>query len=152
MLVVFITYGEPFDSRPVDGWADAKCFPDWAMNAEKRPFYNDYTEFTPNVYSDSNRHSVSNFYYQMSAGQFELIADLYRKPVVVNVDPHDTWGEIHRKAINQISGEIGYHVTNQASRGDVILEEGSRVIMDADNEVHLEPGVEVKLGATLEVR
>ena len=58
----------------------------------------------------------------------------------------------NRKAINQISGEIGYHVTNQASRGDVILEEGSRVIMDADNEVHLEPGVEVKLGATLEVR
>ena len=46
----------------------------------------------------------------------------------------------------------GHHITQQIAPGDVILEEGSHVILDADDEVRLEPGVEVQLGATLEVR
>lgn len=46
----------------------------------------------------------------------------------------------------------GHQVTTQKPQGDVILEDGAHVIMDAENDVKLEPGVTVKLGAVLEVR
>ena len=48
--------------------------------------------------------------------------------------------------------QAGHHVTNQVSLGNVILEDGSHVIMDAEGDVRLEPGVEVNQGAILEVR
>ena len=48
--------------------------------------------------------------------------------------------------------QAGHHVTDQVPLGNVILENGSHVIMDAEGAVRLEPGVEVKQGALLEVR
>lgn len=46
----------------------------------------------------------------------------------------------------------GRDVTTQKPYGDVILENGSHVIMDAENDVLLKSGVSVKQGAILEVR
>lgn len=46
----------------------------------------------------------------------------------------------------------GYYVTTALRPGNVVLESGSHVIMDGVGPVKLEPGVKVKLGATLEVR
>lgn len=48
--------------------------------------------------------------------------------------------------------QAGYDVTIQKPNGNVILESGSHVIIDAEYEVKLEPGVVVELGAELEVR
>ncbi len=46
----------------------------------------------------------------------------------------------------------GEQVTLQKDEGIVVVRPGKHVIMDAEAGVHLKEGVEVKLGATLEVR
>lgn len=46
----------------------------------------------------------------------------------------------------------GRQITTQKPQGDVIIENGAHVIMDAENDVKLEPGVVVNYGAILEVR
>lgn len=106
-LVVFIGYGEPYDSQDIDGWPANSQFPDWATNNTKA-FYTSFSDFSNNIYSDRNRFSVSNFYYQMSNGRFRLIADYYPYRVTVNVDHSDTWGDIHRKALEQIANDVDW--------------------------------------------
>ena len=46
----------------------------------------------------------------------------------------------------------GHDVTIQKPYGDVIIENNAHVIMDADNDVKLDSGFRVKLGAILEIR
>ena len=105
VLIVFIGYGEPYDSQDIAGWPANSQFPDWATN-NARAFYTSFSDFSNNIYSDRNRFSVSNFYYQMSNGSFRLIADYYPHRVTVDVDRGDTWGDIHRKAIEQIANDV----------------------------------------------
>lgn len=107
-LIVFVSYGEPYDSQEVAHWPSNSDFPDWANNASEKPFYSTFLEFPDNnnVYSDTNRMSVSNFYFQMSHGSFKLIADYYPKRVIVNVDKNDQWGDINRKALQQIYDSV----------------------------------------------
>lgn len=108
VLIVFISYGEPYDSQEVDEWPVDSPFPNWATSTEEKAFYTSYSEFSNNIYSDNNRFSVSNFYYQMSQGNFRLIADYYPQRVVVNVSRTDDWGDIHRKAIQQIKDHVNW--------------------------------------------
>ncbi len=134
ILVVFISYGEPWDSEEVEGWPVDSPFPDWATNPNERPFYTSFDEFSSDVYSDRNRSSVSNFYYQMSNGQFRMVADYYPRKVVVNVDPNDHWGHIHRKALAQIADDVdwsrydnrtnspGYAFDNSQSQPDKVID------------------------------
>lgn len=62
VLIVFISYGEPYDSQEVDEWPVDSPFPNWATSTEEKAFYTSYSEFSNNIYSDNNRFSVSNFY------------------------------------------------------------------------------------------
>lgn len=62
VLIVFISYGLTFDTLEVDSWSIGSDFPDWVLNTSKKAFYNDYSEFSQNIYSDTNRYSVSNFF------------------------------------------------------------------------------------------
>ena len=59
------------------------------------------------------------------------------------------WGNAYETGLSIMAGS---HVTTQRPNGDVFLQVGSHVIMDADKEVRLEPGFVVKRGAILEVR
>ena len=130
-LVVFVSYGEPYDSQYVPGWPEDSEFPLWI---QRSPFYKDISEFSNNIFSDTNRFSVSNFYYQMSNGTFKLMADYYPHRVVVNVESRDQWRDIHRKALQQISDSINwslydnrtnlpnYHYDNSISQPDNIID------------------------------
>ena len=46
----------------------------------------------------------------------------------------------------------GHHVTTNATYGNVTVESGATVVLDAEGNVNLQPGVEVKLGGTLIAR
>ena len=46
----------------------------------------------------------------------------------------------------------GHHVTDQVPTGNVLILNGSDVILDGDDAIYLEAGVEVKIGGTLEAR
>lgn len=48
--------------------------------------------------------------------------------------------------------KAGHHVTDQTTYGNVTIENGATVVFDAEEEVRLEPGVEVKTGGALTVR
>lgn len=100
VLIIFVKYGGIYDTLNLPGWNGV--FPDWATSPTEKSFYNNYTEFQQNIYYDINRKSVSNFYYQMSGGQFRLVADYY--PQVITVDPTTvlTRGEFHQKVLDQI--------------------------------------------------
>ncbi len=107
-LVVFISYGEPYDSQPVDDWPVNDALPLWATSQNK-VFYDDYSDFPTNTFSDTNRQSVSNFYYQMSNGTFKFIADLYPERVIVdNPSSLTSWEKIHEDALAQISNHVNW--------------------------------------------
>lgn len=125
VLIVFVSYGMPYDLQYLDGWPTNSDFPLWATNALKKSFYTDYSEFSNNVYGDTNRHSVSNFYYQMSRGTFEVIADYYPRRVVVQVDPSDTWGKIHQKALAQISNDVNWSLYDNRTNNPSFLFDNS---------------------------
>lgn len=46
----------------------------------------------------------------------------------------------------------GHHVTDQTPHGNVVIQNGTNVILDGENAIYLEPGVEVMKGGTLEAR
>lgn len=108
-LVVFISYGEPYDSQPVDDWPVNDALPLWATSQNK-VFYDDYSDFPTNTFSDTNRQSVSNFYYQMSNGAFKFIAEYYPERIIVEVSPNDKWGDIHKKALDQIADNVEWRL------------------------------------------
>lgn len=124
-MIVFVSYGMPYDLQYLDDWPTNSDFPLWATNALKKPFYTDCSEFSNNVYGDTNRHSVSNFYYQMSQGTFEVIADYYPRRVVVQVDPSDTWGKIHQKALAQISNDVNWSLYDNRTNNPSFLFDNS---------------------------
>lgn len=101
VLFIFVKYGGIYDTMSVNGWNNGQ-FPDWATSSTTKTFYNDYSEFPNMFFSDSTRKSVSNFYYQMSNGQFRIIADYY--PSVITVDPSlvNSFQELHQQVIDQI--------------------------------------------------
>ena len=101
VLIIFITYGGIYDTLDLPGWNNG-AYPDWATSSTEKAFYNDFAEFPQEIYSDKNRKSVSNFYYQMSGGRFRLVADYY--PQVITVDPTtvSSRGEFHKKVLDQI--------------------------------------------------
>ncbi len=101
VLIIFVKYGGIYDTLNLSGWNNGD-FPDWVNNTTEKVFYQDFSEFPQDIYSDRNRKSISNFYYQMSGGQFRLIADYY--PNVITVDPSSTKdrGDFHKKVLEQI--------------------------------------------------
>lgn len=101
VLIIFITYGGIYDTLNLPGWNNG-AYPDWATSSTEKAFYSDFAEFPQEIYSDNNRKSVSNFYYQMSGGRFRLVADYY--PHVITVDPStvSSRGEFHKKVLDQI--------------------------------------------------
>ncbi|MBQ6046075.1 MAG: hypothetical protein IJL38_00435 [Bacteroidales bacterium] len=108
ILVVFVSYGTPYDSQNVDDWPASSTLPNWATSTTNKVFYSSYSEFPNNVYSDTNRLSISNFYYQMSNGSFKVVADYYPRRVVVNVSSQDDWGDINKKALIQIADSVNW--------------------------------------------
>lgn len=108
VLIVFISYGPTFDTLEVDSWPVGSEFPNWVLDTSRKAFYNDFSEFSQDIYSDNNRYSVSNFFYQMSQGTFRLVADYYPKKIVVNVDKTDRWEDIHKKALMQIPSDFNW--------------------------------------------
>jgi len=107
ILVIFVSYGGVYDTLPVDGWDKDSEFPAWASNQNKA-FYTDFSEFRTDIYSDTNPQSVSNFYYQMSQGNFRIVANYY--PHRVRVDPTNTadLGSLHKMVLNQIGGNFNW--------------------------------------------
>lgn len=101
VLVVFVRYGGVYDTMHVDGW-DNGDFPDWANSMTEKAFYETLSEFSNNIYSDNNRKSVSNYYYQMSQGQFRLVADFYPNVITLNPNDYDNLWEFHKGVLKQI--------------------------------------------------
>lgn len=122
ILVVFISYGEPYDSQYVEGWPVDSELPLWATSSNQKVFYNDYSEFPSfaDRFSDTNRQSISNFYYQMSNGTFKVIADYYPERVIVdNPASLTSWKKIHEDALNQISFNVHWDLyDNRKNRPD----------------------------------
>lgn len=109
VLIIFISYGDDYDYQEVNGWPQDSAFPNWATNIDNKAFYTTFLDFSNDIYSDPNRFSVSNFYYQMSNGSFRLLADYYPRRVIVdNVLPTDDWGSIHLKALQKISDSVNW--------------------------------------------
>ncbi len=108
VLIVFVSFGEPYDSQELDGWPVDSDLPDWASDSNSKVFYHDFSEFSNDIYSDTNRNSVSNYYYQMSNGSFKLIADYYPSRIVVNVSSNDQWRDIHKKVLYKISDSVNW--------------------------------------------
>lgn len=46
-------------------------------------FYTSFDQFSEDVYSDTNLNNMSNYFYQMSGGQFEVIAEFFPERLVV---------------------------------------------------------------------
>ncbi len=46
-------------------------------NWEDDLFYDDFNDFKANVYADTNLSNLSNYFYQMSGGQFQVIANFF---------------------------------------------------------------------------
>ena len=69
VLIVFISYGEPYDSQYLEGWPVDSDLPTWAHPDSPAVFYSDFSQFPTDIYSDTNRQSVSNFYYRKSADE-----------------------------------------------------------------------------------
>lgn len=110
-LVVFISYGEPYDSQYLKDWPVDSELPLWATSSNQKAFYNDYSEFPSfaDRFSDTNRQSISNFYYQMSNGTFKIIADYYPERVIVdNPSSLTSWKKIHEDALAQISNHVNW--------------------------------------------
>ncbi len=102
-LIIFVTYDSIFSTMPVDDWAPGEARPVWA-SGQNKVFYTDLSEFNPTkIYADPDYHSVSNYYYQMSQGQFKLTADYYPRTICVHADTSDGWGDIHKKVIDTIA-------------------------------------------------
>lgn len=108
VLVVFVSYGETYDTVDMDGWPRDADLPNWVTNNDEKAFYTSLSEFSSDIYSDPNRYSVSNFYYQMSNGTFRIMADYYPHRVVVDVARTDDWGDINRKALQQIENDVDW--------------------------------------------
>lgn len=105
VLIVFASFGGIFDTMSLgNNWPANSDFPNWAINPNYKAFYNDTTEFwTNNIYGDTNRFSVSNYYYQMSKGKFRLMADYYPQKIVVPDSlQFNSWSEINAYVLSQI--------------------------------------------------
>lgn len=107
VLLVFVSYGEPYDNNSVANWPSNQEFPDWYY-ATRQPFYTAFSQFSQNVYADTNRMSVSNFFYQMSNGQLRVVVDCYPRRVRVPVTQNDTWRSIHRKVLDTIKDSVNW--------------------------------------------
>lgn len=106
-LIVFASFGGIFDTMSLgNNWPANSDFPNWAINPNYKAFYNDTTEFhTNNIYGDTNRFSVSNYYYQMSKGKFRLMADYYPQKIVVPDSlclQFNRWDSINKYVLSQI--------------------------------------------------
>lgn len=100
--IAFVSYGEPFDSEYIESWPTTSQWPSWARSRTRNPFYTEYSQFSANIFSDTNRYSVSNFYYQMSNGTFRVVADYIPGRAVISVDISDKWRELNEKAVENI--------------------------------------------------
>lgn len=107
MLIVFVKYGGIYDTMYLEGWNNGD-FPDWAMSSNEAAFYHDYSDFPNSIFSDTNRKSVSNFYYQMSGGQFRLIADYYPDVITLSPIPNEARGDFHKRVLAQIPSSFDW--------------------------------------------
>ena len=108
ILVVFVRFNAPYDTYDVPGWPVDQDFPNWAVDNNNPSFYTSYSQFSSNIYSDTNRYSISNFYYQMSNGVFRLIADYYSEVVKIDVESNDDWEQLNTKTINAIKSNVNW--------------------------------------------
>lgn len=108
ILVVFVRFNAPFDTCKVSEWPVGQDFPDWAMDESNPSFDTSYSQFPSNIYSDTNRYSISNLYYQMSNGTFRLIADYYPEVVKIDVEVNDDWRQLNTKTINAIKSDVNW--------------------------------------------
>ena len=108
ILVLFVTHGRKYDTIHAEEWPVGAMFPNWMTGNSDRPFYCDYSEFSQDVYSDTTRKPVSNFYYQMSNGLFRLIAEYYPDTITVELSDDDNWGSVNRKALQRMSSNYNW--------------------------------------------
>lgn len=135
ILVVFISYGNEFDYQNVNDWPVNSELPLWATSSNQRVFHDDYSEFPSYAdrFSDTNRQSISNFYYQMSDGTFKIIADYFPERVIVDVSPTDDWGDVNQKALKQISDLVDWSLYDNRKNSPNYLFDNS--ITPPDNKV-----------------
>lgn len=107
VLIVFVKFGGIYDTMYVEGWNNGD-FPDWAMSSNEAAFYHDYSDFPNSIFSDTNRKSVSNFYYQMSGGQLRLVADYYPDVITVNPNDAESYFGLNKLVIDQISNTFDW--------------------------------------------
>lgn len=110
VLIVFAGFGGIFDTMDVGDWPANSNFPNWAINPNGKAFYNDTSEFhSANIYGDTNRFSVSNYYYQMSKGKFRLMADYYPQKIVVpDSIQFNSWAGINAYVLSQIPATFNW--------------------------------------------
>jgi hypothetical protein len=102
-LIIFASFGSPYDQQDVGGWPSSSNFPDWATSAQK-PFYSTVAEFTSSS-TDNNIYSVSKFYYDMSnsRNKFRLFVDYYPSRIVIDATGCNSWGATNEKVIKKNS-------------------------------------------------
>ena len=131
-LIVFVSYGAPYDSQDVPGWPENSAFPEWATNSDSKVFYNSFSEFPTDFFSDTNRVSISNYYYQMSNGSFRLIADYYPSRVVVNVSSLTKWEDIHKAVLDQISDDVNWGLYDNRTNWPCFIFDNSISLPDSN--------------------
>jgi hypothetical protein len=102
-LIIFASFGGPYDQQNIEGWPISSAFPDWATSAIK-PFYSTEAEFT-NSSSDNNYHSASKFYYDMSnsSNRFRLFVDYYPNRIIIDASSSKSWADLNKKVIDKIT-------------------------------------------------
>lgn len=121
ILIVFVTFDDPYDTCSLDGWPLSSRFPNWALNSNQKPFYNSFSEFSPNIFENTNRLSLSNFYYQMSNGALRIIADYYPDTIMIKPKQNTGWGRLNRMAARRLSESINWSLyDNRVNRPNFI--------------------------------
>ena len=104
VLIICAGFGAPYDNYAVSGWAEgSNTFPTCLTDPTQRPFYSNPSDFNNPLPIDGVR-NISRYYYEMSGGQFRLMADLF--PHRINIDASDItetdldgWFQINLKVL-----------------------------------------------------
>jgi hypothetical protein len=102
VLIIFASFGYPYDSQEVPGWQSTSEFPEWATASDK-VFYSTEADFT-NSSNDMNHRCVSKFYYDMSnsSNKFRLFVDYYPTRIIINPSGCNYFSDCNKKVIEQL--------------------------------------------------
>lgn len=109
ILTIFATIDIPsapnVGSQPVSGWSSTNPFPNDIVADPKTYIYNNVNDFGSNYYN------LSEYYYQMSHGQFRLFGDI----ISINFDPTSSnsdfsyntssWADCNRRVMTKMMQE-----------------------------------------------